>query len=60
MKYQELIQKLKENDCVFVRMEKGSHEIWRTVEGKLFVVPSHKREIPTGTCQSILKDAGLK
>ena len=60
MKYQELIKRLKDGDCTFIRTGKGSHEIWATVDGKMFVVPSHRREIPTGTCQKILKNAGLK
>ena len=60
MTYQELIKKLKDGGCLFVRTGKGSHEIWKNQSGTLFVVPNHKREIPTGTCQNILKSAGLK
>ena len=60
MKYQELIKKLKVGGCLFVRKGKGSHEIWKNPDGRLFVVPIHKREIPTGTCENILKSAGLK
>lgn len=30
------------------------------ITGKQFAVPRHKAEIPTGTANKILKDAGLK
>lgn len=60
MKTQELLKLLKKNNCEVLR--NGSrHEIWFSpVTGKQFAVPRHKAEIPIGTLNNILKDAGLK
>lgn len=60
MKTQELIKLLKKNNCYILR--NGSrHDIWysETTE-KEFPVPRRKAEIPIGTLNNILKDAGLK
>lgn len=60
MKTSELIKLLKNNKCRVFRA--GSrHDIWYSeVTGKQFAVPRHKAEIPIGTLNSILKDAGLR
>lgn len=60
MKTQELLKLLKKSKCHIVR--NGSrHDIWYSeVTGKQFAVPRHKAEIPNGTLNNILKDAGLK
>lgn len=60
MKTQELLKLLKKNKCHILR--NGSrHDIWYSeVTGKQFAVPRHKAEIPNGTLNNILKDAGLK
>jgi predicted RNA binding protein YcfA (HicA-like mRNA interferase family) len=60
MKTQELIKLLKKNNCQILR--NGSrHDIWFSeITGKQFSVPRHKAEIPLGTLNNILKDAGLK
>ena len=60
MKTQELIKLLKKNKCYVLR--NGSrHDIWFSERtGKQFTVPRHKAEIPVGTLNNILKDAGLK
>ena len=37
------------------------HDIWYSdITGKQFSVPRHKAEIPIGTLNNILKDAGIK
>jgi predicted RNA binding protein YcfA (HicA-like mRNA interferase family) len=60
MKTQELLKLLKKNHCSLVRSGKR-HDIWRSeLTGKEFPVPRHKAEIPSGTLENILKDAGLK
>lgn len=60
MKTQELIKKLKNGKCKLVR-HGSRHDIWYSeITGKEFPVPRHKAEIPTGTCNNILKDGGLK
>lgn len=60
MKTQELLKLLKKNECELLR--NGSrHDIWYSHKtGKQFTVPRHKAEIPAGTLNNILKDAGLK
>lgn len=60
MKIQELLKLLKKNNCEVLR--NGSrHDIWFSpVTKKQFAVPRHKAEIPIGTLNNILKDAGLK
>lgn len=60
MKLQELVKLLKKNNCRIKR--RGSrHDIWySSMTGKEFPVPRHKAEIPIGTLNNILKDAGLK
>lgn len=60
MKTTELIKLLKKNKCTIIR--NGSrHDIWYSeATGKQFSVPRHKAEVPTGTLNNILKDAGLK
>lgn len=60
MKTQELLKMLKKSNCEILR--NGSrHDIWYSpISKKQFTVPRHKAEIPTGTLNNILKDAGLK
>ena len=59
MKPKELIKQLQQNGFVFVR-QSGSHAIYKKSEDVMVVVPMHNRDIPTGTLNGILKDAGLK
>ena len=60
MKTQELLKLLKKNGCSVLR--NGSrHDIWYSnITVKQFSVPRHKAEIPAGTLNNILKDAGIK
>ncbi len=60
MKTQELLKMLKKSNCELLR--NGSrHDIWYSpVTEKQFTVPRHKAEIPVGTLNNILKDAGLR
>lgn len=59
MKPRELIKLLEANDFIFIR-QSGSHAIYKKTGNKIIVVPIHSKDIPTGTLNSILKDAGLK
>lgn len=60
MKTQELLKVLKKNNCHLFR-NGTRHDIWYSeITQKQFPVPRHKAEIPVGTLNSILKDAGLK
>ena len=60
MKTSELLKLLKKGTCKLIR--NGSrHDVWYSeVTEKQFTVPRHKAEIPIGTLNNILKDAGLK
>jgi len=61
LKTSELIKLLKEAGCLFVS-HGGEHDFWYSpLTKKRIPVPRHlSKEIPTGTANKILKDAGLK
>lgn len=61
MKTGELKRLLKEGGCYFLK-EGGEHETWYSPKtGKKIRVHRHQsKEVPTGTAERILKDAGLK
>lgn len=60
MKTSELLKLLKKHGIYKVR-EGGRHTIFHSpITGKEFPVHRHAKEIPTGTLDKILKDAGLK
>lgn len=61
MKASELKKLLKQNGCYKDR-EGRNHEIWYSPKtGKSFPVARHgSKEIAIGTCDRILKDAGVK
>lgn len=61
MTVSELVKLLKQHSCYFVEHGK-EHDKWHsTITDKDFRVPRHpSKEIPTGTANRILKDAGLK
>lgn len=61
MKISELIKLLKENNCYLVEHGKR-HDKWHSqITGINFMVPRHpSKELPKGTANKILKDAGLK
>lgn len=60
MRTTELLKLLKEHGIYKIR-EGKRHEIYYSpITNKSFPVGRHAREIPSGTLNSILKDAGLK
>ena len=59
MRPRELIKLLESEGYVFVR-QSGSHAIYKKQGTKIIVVPIHSKDIPKGTLNGILKDAGLK
>lgn len=61
MKVSELIKLLKKNKCYLIEHGKR-HDMWHSpITEKEFPVPRHKtQDVPPGTLNSILKDAGLK
>ena len=61
MKGSELKRMLKKNNCI-LHHEGKRHEMWYSkTTGKCFPVPRHNaKEVPVGTLQSIMRDAGLE
>jgi len=59
MRSRELIKLLEKEGFIFVR-QSGSHAIYKKKGKKIIVVPIHSKDIPKGTLNGILKDAGLK
>lgn len=61
MRVSELIKILKQNRCCLVEHGKEHDKWYSPLTDKSFRVPRHPgRELPTGTANNILKDAGLK
>ncbi len=48
---------LKDAKFEFTRHARGSHEIWRSPEGKIVVVDQHVRD--RGLAKRVLKKAGI-
>jgi predicted RNA binding protein YcfA (HicA-like mRNA interferase family) len=64
VKYRELIKLIENNGWRFERMGKGGHMIYRhpTIARPIVVAGGGKsnRDVPTGTQNAILRQAGLK
>ncbi len=61
MKVSELTRMLKKIGCYITEHGKEHDEWYSPVTEKYFRVPRHQsKELPTGTANSIKKDAGLK
>jgi predicted RNA binding protein YcfA (HicA-like mRNA interferase family) len=55
----EIIRLLEKNGFVF-DLASGSHQIYMLPDGsKRVIVPLHNKDLPKGTLQSILKQAGI-
>jgi len=61
MKYSELKKILSKNGC-YLHNEGGNHETWYSpISGNKFPIGRHNsKEVPTGTANGILKQAGIK
>lgn len=56
----ELVRILERKGFQLIRV-KGSHHIFRNfTTRKITVVPMHKKDLPKGTFETILKQAGIK
>ena len=44
----------------YQKSREGKHEIWEKLGFKSIPVPRHKGDIPKGTVEKMLKDAGVK
>ena len=62
MKYSELERLLKRNGCYNTGEQANGHPLWYSpLSGKVFRMSNHgAQEVPRGTLNQILKDAGLK
>mgnify|MGYP000244041085 FL=1 len=61
MKVSELTKLLKKNSCYLTEHGKEHDEWYSPITEKYFRVPRHQsKEIPNGTLNRIMKDAGLK
>ncbi len=60
MKTSELLRILKNHACTMVEHGGRHDKYYSPITGRVFVVWRHKREIPTGTVQKILKQAGIQ
>lgn len=61
MTAKEMVKFLKANGFEEVRQGSTSHKIFQNNEtGRWTVVPMHHKDLPKGTEQAILKQAGLK
>ncbi len=60
-KVSEIVKKIKKQTNCYLLREGRSHEIWLNPDtGKEFQIPRHySKELPTGTANHILRDAGL-
>lgn len=60
MKGSELKIIIKEHGCSFLKSG-ANHDIWINADGKKMPIPRHdSKEVPGGTCNKILKWAGVK
>ncbi len=58
--YRQIISKLKKLGFIFNRHASGSHEIWYNQEtNKYTTIPNHSGDMPEGTLNAILKQAGV-
>lgn len=55
MKTSELLKLLREHGCTLVEHGGRHDKFYSPITGKTFPVWRHKKEIPTGTVQKILK-----
>ena len=61
MKVSELTKLLSKNDCKCVEHGKEHDKWYSPISNKYFMIPRRQsKEIPTGTVNRIMKDAGLK
>lgn len=62
MKYNELIKRLKRFGCYDTGTQANGHPLWYSpISDKTFRMSNHQsQEVPRGTLNRILKDAGLR
>lgn len=59
-RYREITKRLKAFGFAFDRQAAGSHEIWHNEQSNRYTtIPNHPGDMPEGTLQAILKQAGI-
>ena len=58
MKTSELLKILTINGVVFIQ-HGARHDKYRAPNGNIVIVPRHAKELPSGTANEILKQAGI-
>ncbi len=60
-RYRDVTRKLKVLGFSFDRQAAGSHELWFNADTKRYTtIPNHPGDLPEGTLQAILKQAGVR
>lgn len=61
MRYRQLVKRLRELGCKYLRDAAGAHEVWwNPATGDTTIIARHEgKEIPTGTFYAILSDLGI-
>ncbi|RJO70452.1 MAG: addiction module toxin, HicA family [Myxococcales bacterium] len=57
--YRDVARKLRKLGFHFDRSAKGSHEIWRHIDGRRTTVPHHPGDLPEGTLRAVLKAGAI-
>ena len=59
--YREIVRRLKKLGLEFHRQAAGSHEIWfNRAANRYTTIPNHPGDMPEGTLNVILKQAGIE
>ncbi len=59
MKSLDLVKMIEADDWYLVRVKGSHHHFKHPTKGGLVTIPHPKKELPSGTVKSILKQAGL-
>jgi len=60
VKYSELLKLFRQRGIIFIQHGKRHDLYYSPITHKKIPVPRHSAEIPTGTLNNILKDAGIE
>jgi predicted RNA binding protein YcfA (HicA-like mRNA interferase family) len=59
--YRRIVKQLKSHGFSFDRQAAGSHEIWYNEKTDRYTtIPNHPGDMPEGTLQAILRQAGIE
>jgi len=58
-RYRDITRKLRALGFKFDRQARGSHEIWRSHDGRKTTLPHHPGDLPEGTLRAVLRAGGI-